>query len=81
MKDSIRRIIGGNGPGIADLIQCLELVRQSGDVAVVKFDGVRNDYQYTAFITFSPEKKREMIRIDDSNLKDALLKLLKMYID
>lgn len=64
---------------IEDLINCVEKVRENGDVAVFKLDGQRKDEQYTAFIT-CPDFKGEMIRADESSLKDALLKILKQYI-
>lgn len=66
---------------MTDLIDCLDLVRKNGDVVVVKFDGEREQDFYTLFITFSLTKNKSMIRIDHSNLRDAILELLKRYIN
>ncbi|KUY30389.1 hypothetical protein ATB96_01730 [Elizabethkingia ursingii] len=68
-------------PSMTDLIDCLDLVRKNGDVVVVKFDGEREQDFYTLFITFSLTKNKSMIRIDHSNLRDAILELLKRYIN
>ena len=48
-------------------------------MAVIKFDGERHNEQYTVFISF-PQNNREMIRADENNLKDALIKVLTKYV-
>jgi hypothetical protein len=81
MKNYINEIIKKGDPSIEELIKCLELVRENGDVVVVKFDGERTKDQYTLFVTFSKLKNKNMIRVDDSNLKEALVKLLTIYVE
>ena len=78
--EKIKNILLEN-PSMTDLIDCLDLVRKNGDVVVVKFDGEREQDFYTLFITFSQTKNKSMIRIDHSNLRDAILELLKRYIN
>ena len=57
------------------------MVKDNGDVALIKFDGVRTENWYTVLITFSPGKKREIIRADGGNLEMALKKVLLAYAD
>ncbi|MDV3753984.1 hypothetical protein [Elizabethkingia anophelis] len=78
--EKIKNILLEN-PSMADLIDCLDLVRKNGDIVVVKFDGEREQDFYTLFITFPVNKNKSMIRIDHSNLRDAILELLKKYIN
>ncbi|SEW39887.1 hypothetical protein [Chitinophaga arvensicola] len=63
-----------------DLIYCFEKVRGQGDVGFIKLDGERKENQYTVCIMF-PGIKEEMIRADESTLKEALLKVLSKYVD
>lgn len=65
---------------IEELINCFEYVKKNGDIAVIKFDGERNENEYTVFISFPVSKKREMIRSDESDLKKALVEVLTKYI-
>ncbi|MFY0255160.1 hypothetical protein ACDQ55_14525 [Chitinophaga sp. 30R24] len=69
-----------NNISIEDFIYCFEKIKENGDVGVIKFDGDRKDKQYTVFITFSTIKA-EMIRADESTLKEALFKVLLKYIE
>lgn len=78
--DLIKRIIEKQDPSFEDLINCFERIKSYGEVAVIKFDGERDRYEYTVFVSF-PDKKREMIRVDESDLKRALVKVLTKYID
>lgn len=77
----IREIIEKQDCSIEELIGCFEQVKKNGDVAIIKFDGERNENQYTIFITFPFVKKREMIRADVSDLKKGLIKVLIKYIE
>lgn len=77
---NITEILHKENPSIEELINCFEVVKNNGDVAVIKFDGERSENQYTIFISFSSKKARDMIRIDESDFKIALLKVLKAYI-
>ncbi|MEC3874274.1 MULTISPECIES: hypothetical protein [Chryseobacterium] len=63
-----------------ELIECFEKIKTNGEVVVIKFDGERNENAYTVFISF-PNNKREMIRIDDNDLKNALIKVLNIYLE
>jgi hypothetical protein len=76
----ISDILNKKTPSYGDLILCFEHVRANGDIAVIKFDGERQSNQYTVFITFPIIKKREMIRVDGSNLENALISCLQQYI-
>jgi len=58
----------------------MELVKEKGNVVVIKFDGARTEKQYTVFITF-PFGEREIVRADEPTLKSALLKVLTAYIE
>lgn len=80
MMKNITEILHKENPSIEELINCFEVVKNNGDVAVIKFDGERSENQYTIFISFSSKKARDMIRIDESDFKIALLKVLKAYI-
>jgi hypothetical protein len=80
MNDGILQLINSNDVSLNDLIHCIELIKQNGDVVVIKFDGERGENQYTAFITFPKSIKREMIRADESTLREALMKIVKSYV-
>lgn len=75
----IEEILSLNNSSFDNLIRCLEIVKENGDVCVVKLDGGRMDNQYTVFISFS-NNKREMIRVDGSDLKEVLIDVLRLYI-
>lgn len=75
----IREILDQEDVSIADLIACMEKVKEEGNVAAIKLDGEREENHYTVFISF-PRSKREMIRADESDLKTALLKVIREYI-
>lgn len=77
--NTINEILKKENPSIEDLIKCFEIVKENGDIAVIKFDGERLENQYTVFISFPIIKKREMIRSDESNLTKAMFKVLKEY--
>ena len=66
---------------IEELIKCFEYVKDNGDIAVIKFDGERNEKGYTVFISFPVTKKREMIRADENDLREALVKVLTRYVE
>jgi len=76
----IKEIIEKDNSTLEELINCFELVKENGDIAIIKFDGERKENVYTVFISFPPIKEREMIRADESNLRKALLKVLAVYI-
>ncbi|MVN79211.1 hypothetical protein GO988_23005 [Hymenobacter sp. HMF4947] len=76
----ISRILDDSNVTIEALIHCFELVKQNGDVAVIKFDGERTLEPYTIFITFPLAKQRGMIRVEENDLKTGLLKALTEYI-
>lgn len=79
--DRIRRILEESIPSLTELINCFEIVKENGDIAVVKFDGARSENWYTVFITFPISKNREMIRADEDHLETALIKVLTKYIE
>jgi hypothetical protein len=78
--DKIKRIISNANPTIADLINAFESVKENGDVGVIKFDGLRDQDQYTVFISFDNNKNKAMIRADEGDLITALLKVLREYV-
>lgn len=61
-------------------MRCFELVRQDGNVAIIKLDGEREDNFYTVFISF-PNSENEMIRFDGGNLQDAMRNVLSKYCE
>jgi len=65
---------------LEDLLMCFEAVKKNGDVAIIKFDGEREDDPYTLLISF-PTSKREMLRIDGDDLKEAMVNILTQYIN
>ena len=79
MEEFIRKIVAKHNPSLEELINCFEMIKTKGEVAVIKFDGEREKVQYTVFISF-PKNKREMIRADENTLKDAFIKVLSEYI-
>lgn len=76
----IKKVLEKDNVSIEELISCFEMVKQNGDVVVIKFDGERKENYYTVFITFPLAKKKEMIRADENNLQMALMKTLSEYI-
>jgi hypothetical protein len=75
----IKKIIEKQNPSFEELINCFEKIKANGEVAVIKFDGERESDEYTVFVSF-PKGERKMIRSDESDLKDALLKVLTKYV-
>lgn len=80
INEVIAEIVKKKDKSIEELIDCFELIRKNGDVAVIKFDGEREEKWYTVFISF-PDRQREMIRADESDLKLALIKVLAKYVE
>jgi len=79
--DRIRRILEEPTPSLTELINCFEIVKENGDIAVIKFDGARLEKWYTVFITFPISKDKEIIRADEDHLENALIKVLTKYIE
>ena len=79
MKKEIAKRIQSDQITSDDLLCCIELVRQSGDVIVLKADGEREENAYTVFVT-SPSGKFEMIRCDGNNLTEATHRVLREYV-
>ncbi|MCW4467912.1 hypothetical protein OGH69_02955 [Flavobacterium sp. MFBS3-15] len=75
----IKRVLDQSSHTIEELIQCFEIVKENGNVAVIKFDGERISNQYTVFISF-PSEDRQIIRSDKKTLKEALENVLRAYI-
>jgi len=75
----IKEVLGGREQTIDNLIACVQKIKEKGNVIVIKFDGERLENGYTIFITF-PNNEREMIRTDQSDLKIALIEILKQYL-
>lgn len=76
---TIRETLQHEYATIEELIECFEIVRANGDVAMIKFDGLRERNHYTVLITFS-NSQRELVRADTSTLREALIKVLTQYI-
>lgn len=74
----IKEVLGNKEQTIDNLIACVEKIKENGNVVVIKFDGERLENGYTIFISF-PNNEREMIRTDQSDLKIALIEILKQY--
>lgn len=82
MEQSIAAIIGkkDNEISIEDLMFCAETVKENGDVFIIKFDGAREQKQYTSIITF-PSGLAQMIRVDEASLAVAIIKILREYLN
>lgn len=76
--DYIIEVLNKEFQSIEELIDCFDKLKECGDVAVIKFDGERENNQHTIFITF-PTKNRDLIRYDGDNLKEGLFLVLKEY--
>lgn len=62
------------------LVECLDGVKEQGDVMVLKADGERESGWYTVFIN-QIGKEPTMIRSDGDDLKDTILTVLKNYLE
>lgn len=78
--NAIRQILAQEACSIESLIYCMELVREEGNVAVIKLDGLRSGKQYTVFITPPNGNIDEIIRADEATLEAALRKVLAAYV-
>lgn len=76
---SIRKVLNKESYTFDELINCLEDIKNEGDVVIIKLDGEREDNQNTIMITF-PNSNREIIRHDGSDLKKSIQKALLDYI-
>lgn len=76
----VKRVLNQSSHTVEELIRCFEIVKENGNVAVIKFDGERTTNQYTVFISF-PSAERQIIRSDRSTLKEALEDVLRAYIE
>lgn len=77
--DFIKKTIEKQDPSFEELIECFEKIKEIGGVVVIKFDGERDSNSYTVFISF-PNNRREMIRVDENDLRNAFLKVLSKYV-
>jgi len=75
----IKNVLSRSSYSLEELIKCFEIVKENGNVAVIKFDGERTASQYTVFISF-PSNGRQIIRSDKNTLKEALEDVLRAYI-
>ncbi|XZF15426.1 hypothetical protein ACTHGU_04750 [Chitinophagaceae bacterium MMS25-I14] len=78
--EQIKTVLKKEKPSLEELMYCFELVKNNGDIVVIKLDGERKEKGYTAFITFPLSKKKEMIRVDEDNLETTLITVLSMYV-
>ncbi|MCH6257921.1 hypothetical protein MLD52_15285 [Puniceicoccaceae bacterium K14] len=77
--EDIFEIIGKEDVSLIDLIGCIDLVKERGDVFVLKADGEREIKGYTVFIS-RVGIEGDMIRSDSDDLKAAILSVLKCYV-
>lgn len=61
-----------------ELFIALDEVKKAGNVFILKMDGERENHNNTIMITF-PNSNKEMIRYDNSDLKEAIKMALKDY--
>lgn len=78
--NKIKAILEKTEPTIQELISCFEVIKENGNVAVIKFDGERTHNWYTVFLTF-PNNQHQIIREDKDNLRDALIAVLSAYLE
>ncbi|MGV0752406.1 hypothetical protein [Empedobacter brevis] len=77
--ETIKQILEKNNASIEELILCVEQIKEKGDVVIIKLDGGRNINHYTIMVMFS--NNREMIRVDEKDLKTGLIEILKKYLE
>ena len=75
----IKEILGKNHLTYEELFSCIEEIKSKGDVFILKIDGERDENHNTVMISF-PNSEREMIRYDESDLKEGIKKALSDYI-
>lgn len=75
----IKSVIEALEPSYEQRMLCLEEIREDGNVVVVKLDGARKEDHYTVFVSFPKEPHGEIFRADESDLKAAIVKVLREY--
>jgi hypothetical protein len=48
---------------------------------MIKFDGMRKDNHYTVWVGFPMETGKESFRLDGSDLKKTIMKVLARYLE
>lgn len=79
MKE-ITDIIEGESVDLADLLPCINYVKNRGDVFVLKADGERKINAYTVFIN-RIGKEPQMLRSDGDNLRTSIIEVLRKYVE
>jgi len=74
--DIISKILNREEVTLEDLFLCVEEIKSEGKVFILKVDGESN--MNTIMIMF-PNSTQEMIRNDNIDLKEAMIKALKEY--
>ncbi|MFD2522931.1 hypothetical protein [Emticicia soli] len=75
--NSIKEILKKENLSFDDLINCFEMVKESGQIALIKFDGARLKDYYTVLIL----NAKNTIRLEGSDLKKGLIEVLIRYAD
>jgi|GEM_PF-2519180 len=80
MKEILREIIDKpiEMVTLEALMNCFEVIKDNGDIGLIKFDGLRESSHYTVVVTI-PSLDNTHIRMDDSSLKNAVIKVLVKY--
>ena len=76
--ENIENILDQEQVTFDELFICLEEIERLGDVFILKIDGEREDTINTIMISF-PDSSNEMIRYDDSDIKQAIRNALTDY--
>jgi len=75
--EEIKELINSNEEfSDSQILAVFNIIGQTGDVIILKNDGLRDNNKFTVVISHSGES----IRYDDSNLSNAVKKALQDYV-
>jgi len=78
MLKEISKFLKEDSMSSSQMLLCIEEVRETGNVFILKVDGERSENHYTVMITF-PNSVYETIRCDDAELFAAVRSVLNDY--
>lgn len=81
MKQVIQNLLQNENSSLEKFMECMEKIKEQGNVVVIKLDGERDLNQYTIFISFPNDPSKKMIRADTSTLLNGLKIVLKSYAE
>jgi hypothetical protein len=79
--NDINQVLQKEDPSLEELLHCFETIKDNGDLGMIKFDGMRKDNHYTVWVGFPMETGKESFRLDGSDLKKTIMKVLARYLE